>query len=184
METKFFKDQYEFRTWLKEHHQYEKELIVGFYKVNSGKNNMSWSESVDQALCFGWIDGIRRSIDDESYSIRFTPRKPTSNWSAINIAKVEELIKKGLMHQSGLDAFEKRDKKKSNTYSFENELRALSAELLEIFMKNKTAWLFFEKQAHSYKKNVIHWIESAKKKETKLNRLHKIINASEHHKKL
>ena len=106
MNVVFFKDQQEFRDWLEVNHKTETEIIVGYYKVNSGKKNMTWSESVDQALCFGWIDGIRRSVDEISYCIRFTPRKKESNWSAVNIAKVEELIKKGLMQQSGLDLYE------------------------------------------------------------------------------
>jgi uncharacterized protein YdeI (YjbR/CyaY-like superfamily) len=104
----FFRDQKEFRKWLEKNHKTSTELLVGFYKVNSGKPNMTWSQSVDEALCFGWIDGIRRSIDKESYCIRFTPRKPTSNWSNVNIKKVEELKRKGLMTKSGLDAYKKR----------------------------------------------------------------------------
>src|SRR5687768_7190159 len=106
--AKFFKDQNEFRAWLDKNHDKKTELIVGFYKVNSGKKNMSWSESVDQALCYGWIDGVRTSIDGNRYQIRFTPRKPGSNWSAVNIRKMEELTKSGLMRPAGLEAYGKK----------------------------------------------------------------------------
>src|SRR3954471_9473840 len=112
----FFATQNEFRDWLKTNHDQKTELLVGFYKVGSGKPSMTWSESVDQAICFGWIDGVRRSIDKESYSIRFTPRKKGSIWSGINIAKVEELTKQGHMHQAGYDAFARREDKKSKIY--------------------------------------------------------------------
>ena len=111
MAATFFATQAEFRKWLEKHHKNETELLVGFYKLDSGKPSMTWSESVDQALCFGWIDGVRRSIDKESYSIRFTPRKKTSNWSAINIKKMEELTKAGLMTEAGQKAFIERDRK-------------------------------------------------------------------------
>ncbi|MGE5357147.1 MAG: YdeI/OmpD-associated family protein [Deltaproteobacteria bacterium] len=177
MNIVFFKDQQEFREWLEANHKTESEIIVGYYKVTSGKQNMTWSESVDQALCFGWIDGIRRSVDDISYCIRFTPRKKVSNWSAINISKVEELIKKGLMHKSGMDIFDSRDLSKSGTYSFESELKALSDDHLMIFKENETAWHFFENQAPSYKKTMLHWIYSAKLPETRIKRLKILIDA-------
>jgi uncharacterized protein YdeI (YjbR/CyaY-like superfamily) len=102
---RFFPSQLDFRKWLEKNHNKETELIVGFYKVGTGKPSLTWSQSVDQALCFGWIDGIRKSIDNESYCIRFTPRKPSSNWSAINIKKVEELTKLGLMKPEGTKHF-------------------------------------------------------------------------------
>lgn len=113
MEATFFETQADFRKWLEKHHTFEKELIVGFYKIDSGKPSLTWSQSVDQALCFGWIDGIRRSIDKESYCIRFTPRRTTSIWSDINIKKVEELAKAGLMKPEGLKAFSYRKEDKS-----------------------------------------------------------------------
>lgn len=113
----FFKTQDDFRKWLESHHEKETELIVGFYKVNSGKPSMTWSQSVDQALCFGWIDGVRRTIDNESYSIRFTPRRSTSSWSSINIRKIEELTKAGLMKPAGLKSFSLRKESKSEIYS-------------------------------------------------------------------
>ncbi|MDO8898076.1 MAG: hypothetical protein Q7V19_10535, partial [Bacteroidales bacterium] len=116
----FFETQDDFRKWLESHHEKKTELIVGFYKVDSGKPSMNWSQSVDQALCFGWIDGVRKSIDKESYSIRFTPRRPSSNWSAININKIEELTKAGLMKPAGHKAFSLRQENKSGIYSHEN----------------------------------------------------------------
>src|SRR5438128_2073134 len=120
MQPAFFKSPIEFRKWLKKNHQKKTELIVGYYKVGSGKKSMTWSESVDEAICFGWIDGIRRTIDEESYSIRFTPRKPSSTWSTINIKKVEALKKRKLMHPAGLVAFERRKENRSGIYSYEN----------------------------------------------------------------
>ena len=123
----FFKTQDDFRKWLESHHENETELIVGFYKVDSGKPSMNWSQSVDQALCFGWIDGVRKSIDKESYCIRFTPRRNNSNWSAINIKKIEDLTKAGLMKPAGLKAFSLRKKNKSGIYSYENDKNLLDS---------------------------------------------------------
>src|SRR5512134_836849 len=120
VEPAFFATSDDFRSWLQAHHDSEDELLVGFYKKDSGRPSITWPESVDQALCFGWIDGIRRRIDEVSYSIRFTPRRPGSVWSVINIGRAKELVQSGLMHPSGLRAFEGRDAKKSGIYSFEN----------------------------------------------------------------
>ena len=121
MKPVFFPTQLDFRKWLDKNHKKETELLVGYYKVDSGKLSLTWSESVDQAICFGWIDGIRRSIDRESYSIRFTPRKPKSIWSAINIKKVEDLTKLGLMKPKGIAAFNKREESNSKIYSYETK---------------------------------------------------------------
>jgi uncharacterized protein YdeI (YjbR/CyaY-like superfamily) len=179
MEPIFFKTPDEFRKWLEKHHETEKELLVGFYKVGTKKPSMTWSEAVDQALCFGWIDGVRRSIDDESYCNRFTPRKPTSNWSAINIKKVEELTKAGLMTPAGQKAFELRKEEKSGVYSHENEVAILDPAYEKQFKSNKKAWEFFNNQAPSYKKVMLHWIMSAKQEKTRLSRLEKAIRESE-----
>jgi uncharacterized protein YdeI (YjbR/CyaY-like superfamily) len=184
MKPSFFEDQFKFRAWLEEHHQTATELLVGFYKVDSGKPSMSWSESVDQALCFGWIDGVRRSIDQESYSIRFTPRKPGSIWSAINIKKVEMLTAAGQMQPAGLQAFALRKEEKSRIYSHENEVAELTAELLHLFKLNHVAWEFFTCQAPSYRKVITHWIMSAKQEKTKQSRLEKVIDASARQKRL
>jgi uncharacterized protein YdeI (YjbR/CyaY-like superfamily) len=184
MTPKFFINQADFRKWLEINHKSETELLVGFYKKESGKLNMTWSQSVDEALCFGWIDGIRRSIDNESYCIRFTPRKPASSWSNINIKKVEELKKKGLIKQSGLEVFNNRKITKSGIYSFENEPAKLNDSFEEMFKANKTAWEFFIKQAPSYRKTVFHWIMSSKQEITQLSRLNKTIIASAEQKRV
>ncbi|WP_281231421.1 YdeI/OmpD-associated family protein [Flavobacterium gelatinilyticum] len=184
MNPTFFSNQEKFRAWLEKHHQNETELLVGFYKVKSKKPSMSWSESVDQALCFGWIDGIRRSIDEESYSIRFTPRKKTSIWSAINIKKIENLTKAGLMKPEGIKAFELRSEERSKIYSHENEAYILDPELEKQFKANKTAWEYFSNQAPSYRKVVIHIIMSAKQEKTRISRLEKVIKFSAEQKRI
>jgi len=184
MTPTFFPTQEKFRAWLEKHHQKETELLVGFYKVNSKKPSMSWSESVDQALCFGWIDGVRRSIDEESYSIRFTPRKKSSIWSSINIKKIEELTKAGLMKEAGIKAFELRSEEKSRIYSHEKEPSVFDPEFEKKFKANKPAWKFFNKQAPSYKKVMTHWIMTAKQEKTRLSRLEKTINISAEQKRM
>lgn len=178
-EVKFFKTENHFRKWLEKNYDKKKELWVGYYKKNTGRQSIEWSNSVDQALCFGWIDGIRKSIDDESYKIRFTPRKPTSIWSKINIKKVEELTKKGLMHPAGIEAFKKRDEKKSKVYSFERESVKLNGVYVKILKKNKKAYNFFNSLSPYIKKISIHWIISAKQEETRLKRLNILIKSSE-----
>ena len=174
----FFESQDEFRQWMESHHEKETELIVGFYKVDSGKPSMNWSQSVDQALCFGWIDGIRKSIDKESYSIRFTPRRSTSNWSAININKMEELTKAGLMKPAGLKAFSLRKENKSVIYTHGNGTVFLDSNYEKQFRENKIAWDFFKKQAPSYQKAIMRWILSAKQEKTRQSRLEKTIKES------
>jgi len=180
----FFKTQEDFRKWLESHHEKETELIVGFYKVDSGKPSMSWSQSVDQALCFGWIDGVRKSIDKESYSIRFTPRRNTSNWSAINIKKIEDLTKTGLMKPAGLKAFSLRKENKSEVYSYENDTTFLDSNYEIQFRENKNAWDFFLKQAPSYRKAIMRWIMSAMQEKTRQSRLEKTIKESEQQKRV
>lgn len=184
MRPTFFETQLEFRKWLEEHHKKETELIVGFYKVSSSKPSMTWSQSVDQAICFGWIDGIRKSIDEESYCIRFTPRKKNSIWSAINIKKVEVLTRDGLMTEEGLKIFRNRTENLSRIYSHENEPVKLNRIFEEQFKKNKDAWDFFMQQAPSYIKIAVHWIMSAKQEKTRQARLEKTIGVSEQKKRL
>lgn len=179
MTATFFASSTEFRKWLEKNHQKETELIVGFYKVGSGKPSMTWSQSVDQALCFGWIDGVRRSINNESYSIRFTPRRTNSIWSFINIKKVEELTKAGLMKPEGLKAFSYKTDAKSEIYSHEKKPSELDLQYETQFKKHQNAWQFFNKQAPSYKKVMIHWIMSAKQEKTRQARLEKTIRESE-----
>ena len=184
MTPTFFAKSSDFRKWLPKNHKTHTELLVGFYKVNSGKASMTWPQSVDEALCFGWIDGVRKRIDDESYSIRFTPRKPTSIWSAVNIKKIEELTQKGLMQPAGLAAFEKRTENKSKIYAYENEPAKLSPIFEKTFKANKKAWAFFNAQAPSYQKTMIHWIMRAKQEATQLSRLEKTIAESDRQKRL
>jgi uncharacterized protein YdeI (YjbR/CyaY-like superfamily) len=179
MAPTFFSNQTEFREWLKTNHAKEIELLVGFYKVGSSKPSMNWPQSVDQAICFGWIDGIRKSIDEESYCIRFTPRKATSIWSDVNIKKVEELTKQGLMQPAGIEAFRNRKEEKSRVYSFESDTKKLAGSFEKKFKANKVAWSFFTTQAPSYQRAIIHWIMTAKQEETRLSRLDKTITESE-----
>lgn len=174
----YFATAADFRRWLEAHADSEHELIVGFHKVGSGTPSMSWSESVDEALCFGWIDGVRKRIDDAAYTIRFTPRKPTSIWSAINIAKMEQLTAAGRMTPAGTAAFAKRTEARSKVYCHEREQDAeLSAAELRGFKRNKAAWAFFESTPPSYRKVMLHWITSARKPETRAGRLRKLLEA-------
>lgn len=175
----FFANQLEFRAWLEQHHTTATELIVGYYKVNSGNPSMTWSESVDQALCFGWIDGVRRSFEADSYTIRFTPRRATSIWSTVNIKKVAELTEKGLMQPAGIEAFKKRKEEKSEIYAYEKAHAVLSEDFENQFKANPKAWAFFTSQAPSYQKVMLHWITSAKQEKTRIARLEKTILESE-----
>ncbi len=175
MSPQFFASEQEFRKWLEKNHHKEKELFVGFYKVGSGKPSMTWSQSVDQALCFGWIDGVRYSIDKESYQIRFTPRKKDSIWSAVNIKKVESLKANKLMHASGLASFMQRSEAKSKIYAFENEELQLSNEDETLFKSNKKAWDYFQTLAPSYRKPSLNWVMSAKQAATRIKRLNELI---------
>lgn len=184
MKPIYFKNQSEFREWLEENYSKEQEVLVGFHKVKTRKSSMTWPQSVDQALCFGWIDGIRRSVNKDKYCIRFTPRRPDSNWSDVNIRKVEELKKKGLMKREGLEIFNKRKRSEPGMNSFEQDFSEIPGDLEIIFKSNKKAWDFFVKQAPSYRKTMIRWIMSAKQEITKISRLNKLIEASENHKKL
>lgn len=178
IEPLFFKIPGELRKWFVKNHSSQTELLVGFYKIGSGKQSITWSESVDQAICFGWIDGVRKSIDEHRYMIRFTPRKPKSIWSAVNIKKVEALSKLGQMEPPGVLAFEKRKEANSKIYSFEQEHVALSKEFLKIFKGNKAAWKYFQSQAPSYQKAASWWIISPKQEQTRLKRLNELMERS------
>ncbi len=184
MDLIFFPTQLKFREWLESHHSSETELLVGFYKVGSQKPSMTWSQSVNQALCFGWIDGVRRSIGNGSYCIRFTPRKQNSIWSDINIKKVEELKKSGLMSPEGQKAFDFRTENSSRIYSYEKEPVLLDSNFEQQFKINQIAWEFFNNQAPSYKRVMIHWIMNAKSEKTRLLRLEKTILISEQLKRM
>ncbi len=179
MKPVFFSTQSRFRAWLQKNHANSRELLVGFYKKDSGKPSLTWPESVDEALCFGWIDGIRKSIDDVSYTIRFTPRKPRSNWSTVNIKRVKELKMLGRMRSSGMKAFEVRADEKSATYSYEQRHAAdLGTTFEKQFRTDKKAWDYFQAQPPSYRKAAIWWVVSAKKDETKEKRLAQLIQDS------
>lgn len=168
-----------FRTWLEKNHATAPELLVGFHKTGSGKPSMTWPESVDEALCFGWIDGVRRSLGAEAYTIRFTPRRPTSIWSAINVAKVEALRQSGKMRPAGEAAFAKRTAEKTGVYSFERDKAAvLSAAQKARLAANPKAQAWFEAQAPSYQRAAIHWVTSAKQEETRSRRLAELIRDS------
>ncbi|KAB2878150.1 bacteriocin-protection protein [bacterium] len=179
MKPVFFSTQPEFRKWLEKKHDKMQELWVGYYKKDSGIPSITWPQSVDEALCFGWIDGIRKSVDEQSYMIRFTPRRPKSNWSAVNIKRVKELTKMGLMQPSGIAAFGRRDEKNSEIYSFERKAGKLNKKYETLFRKNKNAWAFFRMQPPSYQKPATWWVMSAKQEETQLKRLEQLIKDSE-----
>ncbi len=180
MSPTFFPTPADFRRWLQAHHATEKELLVGFYKTGSGQPSITWPESVDQALCFGWIDGLRKRVDDERYTIRFTPRKPTSTWSAVNIKRVEELTQLGLMTPAGLKAFEARQANKYGIYSYEQRTAELPPAYDKVLKANRAAWTFFQAQPASYRKAAMWWIVSAKQETTRLKRLEQLIDLSAH----
>ena len=174
----FFPTQAHFRAWLAENYDKATELLVGYYKVGSGKPGMTWSQSVDQALCFGWIDGVRRSIDADSYCIRFTPRRPKSIWSAVNIAKIDVLTHQGLVQPVGLAAFDKRQENRSKIYAYEQEIVSLSDEFEQLFRADEKAWTNFQAMAPSYQKTAINWVMSAKQTETTNKRLQELVGDS------
>jgi uncharacterized protein YdeI (YjbR/CyaY-like superfamily) len=178
MKPKFFNSRERFREWLERHHASAKEILVGFHKKNSGKKSITYAEALDEALCFGWIDGVRRNFDETSYTIRFTPRKPRSIWSLVNVRHVERLQKEGRMHPAGTAAFERRTPERTGIYSFENRPRELSADFQKEFRKNKPAWEFFQKQPPGYKRLMSFWVMSAKKDETRIARLKRLIESS------
>jgi uncharacterized protein YdeI (YjbR/CyaY-like superfamily) len=178
LEPKFFRSPDQFRAWLAKHHASESELLVGYYKKGTGKPSMTWAESVDEALCYGWIDGIRRGIDDERYSIRFTPRKRRSTWSAVNIKRVGELTAEGRMQPAGLAAFEARDEGNSAIYSHEQTEQSLPAADEAQLRANPAAWTYWEAQPRTYRKSATWWVVSAKKEETRTRRLAALIDYS------
>ena len=184
MKPKFFKTPADFRTWLEKNHATATELSVGFYKKDSGKPSITWPESVDQSLCFGWIDGIRKRIDEISYQIRFTRRRTGSIWSAINIKRAKELVRQKQIRPAGLKAFAARIENRSGIYSYEQRSTELPEPYEKLLTKSKAASNFFEKQPPSYRKMIGWWIVSAKKEETRMARLAKLISASAKGKRL
>jgi uncharacterized protein YdeI (YjbR/CyaY-like superfamily) len=173
----FFGSPQEFYDWLEEHHETEDEVYVGFHKTHTGKRAMSWSEAVDQALCFGWIDSRANAIDADSYMQRFTPRKPGSNWSKINVEKVAKLIEDGRMRPAGLAAFEKRTDAKTGVYSFERQTE-LAPEYEDRLRANRAAAEYFDSRPPWYRRTAIHLVMSAKREETRERRLKQLIEDS------
>jgi uncharacterized protein YdeI (YjbR/CyaY-like superfamily) len=175
----FFATPEEFRAWLAEHHETERELLVGFHKKGSGRPSITWPESVDQALCFGWIDGVRRRVDDDSYTIRFSPRKARSTWSAVNVKRMKELVEAELVAPAGVAAFERRADDRTAIYSYEQRKAAqLEPEQEQRFKADERAWAFFEAQPPSYRRAATHWVTSAKREETRERRLTQLIEHS------
>ena len=179
MDITFFAEPSAWREWLEQHHKTDQELWVGFYKKASGKPSITWPQAVDEALCYGWIDGIRKSVDDISYKIRFTPRKSGSTWSAVNIKRVGELSELGLMQEAGRQAFAKKKENKSAIYAYEQRPAQLDEKYEAQLKANPRAWTFFHSQPPSYRKTAIWWVISAKQEATRLKRLNTLIQDSE-----
>ena len=175
MKVTFFRTPAKFGEWLEKYHATAADVWVGYYKKDSGKPSITWPESVDEALCYGWIDGIRKSIDDISYKIRFTPRKPGSTWSSVNIKRAQALIEQRQMQPAGLKAYQARKENKSGIYSYEQRSVELEEPYNRLLKKNKIAWSYFQAQPLAHRKAVSWWIISAKKEETRLKRLKKLI---------
>jgi uncharacterized protein YdeI (YjbR/CyaY-like superfamily) len=174
----YFRTPEELRKWFAKNHRSAAELWVGFRKVGTGAASVTWPESVDEALCVGWIDGVRKRIDDESYAIRFTPRKPDSTWSAVNARRVEALEDDGRMQPAGRKAFDARHPEKTSIYSYEQAHEGLPEPYAGLLRRNKAAWRFFEAQPPWYRKKAGWWVASAKKEETRLKRLAKLAEES------
>ena len=178
LEIVYFRSPADLRAWFDQHHQTAQELWIGYYKKNSREPSITWPESVDEALCFGWIDGIRRSVDEMRYTIRFTPRRPGSTWSAVNIARVLALKEAGRIHLAGLQAFEARQENKSGIYSYEQRRDQLDEPYVSLLQNNQAAWDFYQAQPASYRKAVNWWVISAKMEETRRKRLAQLVEDS------
>jgi uncharacterized protein YdeI (YjbR/CyaY-like superfamily) len=179
MEPTFFETPAELRAWLDRHHESETELWVGFHRKASGRPSITWPEAVDEALCVGWIDGVRKSVDEQSYKIRFTPRKPASNWSSVNIGRVAELTAQGRMRPAGVAAFERRSEARSGIYSYEQQKEArLDPAQEREFRAHPEAWSFFQAQPQGYRRTATWWVVSAKREATRVKRLATLIDDS------
>jgi len=179
MKPRFFSTPEKFREWLERNHDSASELLLGFHKKSSAKKSITYAEALDEALCYGWIDGVRKNLDETSYTIRFTPRKARSIWSLVNVRHVERLTKAGRMRPAGIEAYERRDPKRTGIYAFENRPREFSPELEKAFRKNKAAWSFFEKQPAGYKRLMVFRIMEAKKEETRMKRFKQLVDLCE-----
>ncbi len=175
MTLHFFETPSELRTWFSRNHVKSDELWVGYYKRSSGKKSLTWDQSVEEALCYGWIDGVRMSVDDESYTIRFTPRRPGSTWSQKNIRTAEKLIRSRRIRPAGLAAFQKRKESRSGIYAYEREKTIFNEDYERRLKENDKAWAFFNSQAPSYQRTVRYWIMDAKQEETRQKRLRELI---------
>ena len=184
MKPIFLKNTEELRKWLNNNHKKESEIWLGYYKKRSSKFNFSWSDSVDELLCYGWIDGLRKSLDKERYMIRITPRKRKSNWSRVNSEKVARLIQEQRMQSPGLKAFANFRKESTGKYSFERDHVELDENYKKSIKENANAWEFFEKLSPSVKKQSVWWIMSAKREDTRLRRLNVLINSSSNQEKI
>jgi uncharacterized protein YdeI (YjbR/CyaY-like superfamily) len=172
----FFAKPPAFGAWLEKNHEVKREQWIGFHRKGSGRPSITWPEAVDEALCFGWIDGLRKFIDAESYKIRFTPRRPSSNWSAINIRRMKELMREGRVRPVGRKIFQKRVPERSGIYSYENRKSAtLSDAAVKLFRAESAAWEFFQSQSASYRQTAIWRVVSAKRPQTQQDRLRKLI---------
>jgi uncharacterized protein YdeI (YjbR/CyaY-like superfamily) len=177
MKVVHFKSPAEFRKWLAKHHAAEKELWVGYYKKETGKGGITWAESVDEALCYGWIDGVRKSVNAESYTNRFSPRTARSTWSVINIRRAQELIEEGRMRAAGLKAFQARQEYRSGIYSYEQRRDQLDGSYAKRLQRNRSAWKFYQSQSAAYRRRVNWYVVSAKQEATRLKRLDEVITA-------
>lgn len=178
MAPRFFAKATDFRRWLERNSATTNELVVGFHKVGSGRPSMNWPDSVDEALCFGWIDAVRKRIDEQSYLIRFTPRKAGSIWSAVNVAKAERLIAQGRMQAAGLAAYQRRTAARTGVYAYEQAQEAqLADEEQRQFRRDQVAWDFFQAAPAAYRRTLLHWVAAAKRPETRARRLERLIAA-------
>jgi uncharacterized protein YdeI (YjbR/CyaY-like superfamily) len=184
MKSVYFSTPSAFRSWLGQNHDQLTELYVGFHKKESGLPSISYPEALDQALCFGWIDGVRKSVNATSYMVRFTPRKTKSYWSKVNTKRANELIKLGLMQPPGAKVFAARDQATTKRYSFERETAKLPPAYAKQFQSNPKAWAFFQSQAPYYQRPATFWVTSAKQEPTRQRRLQTLIETSAHHRRL
>jgi uncharacterized protein YdeI (YjbR/CyaY-like superfamily) len=178
VKARYFRTPAEFRRWLQKHHATERELLVGLYRKAAAHKGITYAQALDEALCFGWIDGVRRGVDDERSTIRFSPRRPNSVWSRVNVAHVRRLIAEGRMAPAGLAAFERRDPKRTGVYSFERDAAAFDQAAEKTFRRNRKAWRFWEAQPPGYRKTATWWVVSAKREETRARRLETLIGHS------
>lgn len=176
---RYFATPEQLRAWFRDHHRSAEELWVGYHKKGSGEASVTWPESVDEALCYGWIDGIRKSVDDSRYTIRFTPRRPGSNWSKVNVERVEELTAKRRMRAAGTAAYERRHEGANVGYSSEDQYNSkLTPAQARRLRANDEAWAFFQQQAPWYQRGAVHWVTSAKRESTRERRLDTLIECS------